>query len=628
MKKNKLLIFNTLSILYLELMFNLLVFNNIFNIYIILNSIIFSLLITFIELLFNKKINKIITIVLTIFTSLLIISQYIYYLYYDTLYSVYSLFHGGQVFGFIGSIIEVIFNNINYVILLFIPLIYFFIIIKKLNFNKHNNKLLLIFIIILHISINLSLYINKNNTYSSYYLYYNSYIPKLTAKNFGVLEEILLDIKKSLFGYNEKLKINKNTNNYDINEYNITNINFNSLIDNETDKEIIEMHKYFLNQEPTNKNNYTGIFEGKNLIVITAEAFSLISINKELTPTLYKMYNESFNFTNFYTPIYYVSTSDGEYVSLTSLLPKDGVWSMIESSNNYLPYTYGNIFSNIGYKTYAYHNGDYTFYNRNSTHTNMGYNFKACNNGLNINCNIWPESDNEMINESVNDYINDDKFMVYYMTVSGHLQYNFNNNDIAIKNKNLVSNLEYNDKIKAYMATQIELDKALETLINKLDENNKLNDTVIVISADHYPYGLTNEDIKSYSNYVTDDKFDIHKNALIIWNNKIKDNIKIDKYSSSIDILPTILNLFNIEYDSRLFIGKDILSNSNNIVIFNDRSWITEMGKYNSITNTFTSFKEEVSTDYVNNTINEVNNKFLISRMILEKDYYNKIKDD
>lgn len=631
MKKNNLLIFNTLSIIFMELLFNLLVFNNLFNIkifYIIFFSIIISSIISYIELLFNNKTNKIITIILTVLISLLIVSQYVYYLYYDTLYSVYSLFHGGQILGFVGSIIEVILNNLFYILLFFIPLIYFFVFIKKINFNKQNNYYSIITSIFIYIIIVFLLQINKYDLYSSYNLYYNSYIPKLTSKNFGILEEMILDVKKIIFGYNEELIIDNNVVNYDMDEYNITDIDFSSLIENEENEEIIKMHKYFSNEIATNKNSYTGMFEGKNLIVFVAEAFSLMSINKSLTPTLYKLYNNGFNFTNFYSPIYYVSTSDGEYTSLTSLLPKDGVWSMIESSSNYLPYVYGNSFKNIGYKTYAYHNGDYKFYNRNLSHPNMGYDFKACNNGLNINCNLWPESDMEMINESINDYIDEDKFMAYYMTVSGHLQYNFNNNDMAIKNKEYVKNLDYEDKIKAYLATQIELDKALYTLINKLEEKDKLDDTVIVISADHYPYGLTNEDIKSYTDYVIDDKFDIHKNALIIWNNEMRESIKIDKYSSSIDILPTILNLFNLEYDSRLLVGKDILSNSENIIILNDRSWITDKGKYNSINDTFTPFTDDINDDYVNEINTIVYNKFLISKKILENNYYNKIKDE
>ena len=107
------------------------------------------------------------------------------------------------------------------------------------------------------------------------------------------------------------------------------------------------------------------MFKDKNLIVITAEAFSPIAIDKELTPTLYKMYTEGFSFSNFYTPIFYVSTSDGEYVSLTSLLPKEGVWSFQESSKISLPFVYGNILKDYGYSANAYHNGRYNYYKRN-----------------------------------------------------------------------------------------------------------------------------------------------------------------------------------------------------------------------------------------------------------------------
>ena len=102
-------------------------------------------------------------------------------------------------------------------------------------------------------------------------------------------------------------------------------------------------------------------------------------------------------------------------------------------------------------------------------------------------------------------------------------------------------------------------------------------------------------------------------------------SIKVTKYASSLDIVPTILNLFNLEYDSRLLIGKDILSDTEGLVIFNDRSWITNYGKYDSVSDKFTPFKENISSGYVENINNEVYNKFLMSKLILEKDYYRKV---
>ena len=227
-----------------------------------------------------------------------------------------------------------------------------------------------------------------------------------------------------------------------------------------------------------------------------------------------------------------------------------------------------------------------------------------------------------MIEQSIKDYINESLFITYYMTVSGHLEYNYKDNIIARKNKKYVEDLNYDESIKAYLATQIELDKAVELLIKELEKANKLDDTVIVISADHYPYGLSKKAIKQNTNYIKDEKFDIHKNNFIIWNNKLKESIEINKFGSSLDILPTILNLFGINYDSRILMGKDLLSNEDGLVIYNDRSFITDKGKYNSVTNTFIPFVNNVDNNYVEKTNEIVNNKFIISKLILERDYY------
>ncbi len=639
MKKYNLLIFNILFILFMDICFKLMAFNSFFDvstIYMILSDIVIALIVTILESLFNSLSNKIISIVLTVFVFLLIFSQYVYFLYYDTIFSVYSLFHGGQVFGFIGSIIEVMIENILSILLFIIPLVFYIILFKKFNFEKKNYKFYII-LILLSLTIYISFIVllnfsNKSKTYSSYNLYFNTHVPKLAVRDFGVLTEMRLDLKRTLFGFEEKIVTeNKNTSTTkpeNVEEeilYHKMEIDFDDLIENEKNSTIKSMHEYFKSIEPTPNNKYTGMFEGKNLIVIVAEAFSLMSINEELTPTLYKLYNEGFQFTNFYTPVYYVSTSDGEYVSLTSLLPKDGTWSMSASRNNYLPFVYGNMFKNIGYATRAYHDGTYTYYGRNYSHPNMRYTFKACYGGLNINCGVWPQSDVEMMKASIPEYIDDEHFMTYYMTVSGHLQYTYIGNSMATKNRTYVKDLPYSEAIKAYLATQIELDRALEVLINELEEKDKLKDTVIAISADHYPYGLTNDEIKEYADYVYDEKFDIHKNAFILWNSEMENSIKVTKYASSLDILPTILNLFNMEYDSRLLIGKDILSDEEGIVIYNDRSWINSYGKYDAVKDEFTTFKDKVSGEYIDSINNEVYNKFLMSKLILDYNYYNRV---
>ncbi|MCI6764017.1 sulfatase-like hydrolase/transferase [bacterium] len=634
-KYNKIII-SLINILYLELIYHLFVFKT-FELKSILFITLFSLLTSlFIDLItsfFNKKLNKWLFIGINAFIYVLFLAQYINFKFYGNIISVYSVFHGGQVFGFFGAIWAVIKENIFRCLLLFIPVSLLFIFHKKIKSESFNPKILwkkalvlLITFIITVLSLNLD---TKKSIYTAKNLYYNQHYPNQMAQTFGILTTMRLDLERTISGFEEKTIEVAETPDKEVNknpkiEYNVADIDYDSLIKNETNEEIKNIHNYVKSSTPSEKNIYTGMFKGKNLIAIVAEAFSPIAVNKDLTPTLYKLVNSGFVFNNFYTPVYYVSTSDGEYVTLNSLLPKESVWSFSKSSKNYLPYAYGNLFKEMGYTTYAFHDGTYKYYNRHLSHPNMGYTYKACGNGLekSMKCKIWPQSDLEMINATYDYYKDSEHFMTYYMTISGHLQYNFYGNNMSYRNRELVKDLDKSTAIKAYIAAQKELDKALEELLNKLEADGKLDDTVIVLSADHYPYGLTTDQISEVMN-IEDSKFDVHKNNLVIWSSTMKEPIEINKYGESLDILPTVLNLFGIDFDSRLLMGRDLLSNSDGLVIFNDRSWITDKGKYNASTKVFTPFNnEQVDEDYIESINTKVYNKFVISKNILETNYY------
>lgn len=632
---------NILYIFLIEIVFNIALFNKItyYFFYILLFSILTGTIISLITGFLNESVNKISNIVINSVITLIFIAQLIHYRFYQSIFSIYSLINGAQVFGFMSAIGKIMLHNTEYIIFLLFPLFFFIVLGLNISFKKYKKKELLILIGIIPISLLLSILVlntDKDKNYNAKDLYYNTHAPTISTQKLGLLTTMRLDLKRAIFGFTDKImledkeieEVNKSENKK---EYNILNIDFDKLIEEEDNDKIRSLHKYFKSVTPTEKNKYSGMFKDKNLIVITAEAFSPIAIDKELTPTLYKMYTEGFSFSNFYTPIFYVSTSDGEYVSLTSLLPKEGVWSFQESSKISLPFVYGNILKDYGYSANAYHNGRYNYYKRNLSHPNMGYKYIGCGNGLEkkINCKIWPQSDLEMINATIDDYIENEKFLAYYMSISGHLNYTYNGNMMATKNRDKVKNLKYSEAIQAYLATNIELDKALESLINSLKEKVKLDDTVIVISADHYPYGLTINEMKERATYINDEKFDIHKNNLIIWNSQIKTPIKIDKYASSLDILPTVLNLLGVEYDSRLLMGTDILSNSEGLVILNDRSWITKYGKYDAIKGKFTEYINlEEKQKYIDEINEIVKNKFNASRLILETNYYKYIKTE
>lgn len=623
-------------ILFLEYIYRIFIIKNFFNIntlIVTVFSFIYITLFSFVTNVFCEKANKIITVFLTIIITFFTLAQIVYYNFYNSIFSFYSLTTGtGQVLHFWSMIVEVIVRIWYIFALILIPAILFIIFNNKIFEYKRNKGIILYtFIIGLIVSV-LSSYVlikkyDKGQLYSLNNLIYKTHAPMLTINKTGLLTMEVIDIYRYFFGFEENFDIKKDEvkNVSKKIEYNKLDIDFDKLIEESNDETIKSMHEYFSSLTPSEKNKYTGMFKGKNLIFITAEAFDTIAIDENITPTLYKIANNGFIFNNYYQPLYPVSTSDGEYMNVMSLIPKEGVWSFYKTSKNYMPFGIGNMFKKLDYNTYGFHNHNYNYYHREKSHTNIGLTYYGCGNGLEkkMNCKHWPNSDFEMIKATTPYYLNDDKpFMTYYMTVSGHLNYNFSGNNMASRNKSKVKNLNYRDSIKAYYATQIEFDKAIEELLNELEESGKLDDTLIVIAPDHYPYGLTTKDMNTVSRIDRTDKFENYHTSLIMYNPKIENKV-VDKAISGIDILPTIYNLFGIDYDSRLLMGSDIFSNTEHIVILSDRSFITSKGKYNSITGEFSN--PNVSKEYIDNINKIINEKFKMSSLILEKDYYKEL---
>ncbi|MPM14477.1 Lipoteichoic acid synthase 2 [bioreactor metagenome] len=373
------------------------------------------------------------------------------------------------------------------------------------------------------------------------------------------------------------------------------------------------------------KNEFTGRFAGKNLIFITAEGFSSYAVDPELTPTLYKLANSGFVFSNFYNPLWWVSTSDGEYAACTSLIPKPGVWSFYQSRNNDMYFCLGNQFSRLGYNPRAYHNHTWSYYNRDLSHPNMGYDYKGLGKGLPVK-KTWPESDLEMMELSLPEYINDVPFHTYYMTVSGHMNYTFMGNSMSKKHQQEVSHLSLSEPARAYLACQMELDRALAYLLEELEAAGQLENTVIALSADHYPYGLEKESIDELAGHSVEEKFELYRSTLILWSGDMTEPVVIDKPCDSLDILPTLSNLFGLPYDSRLLMGQDILSDSPGLVVFSDRSFLTKWGSYNAATDTFTpTGGASLPEGYALGVARSVQDMFAYSVKILERDYYGRL---
>lgn len=640
--KFKIILWWSFLIIYLEIIYKFFIMKDLLTtntFSVVLFSIPWIIIFTIITSIFNEKVNKILTIVFSFLIILITLAQIVYYNFYNSMFSFLSLTTGtGQVMQFYVMIASVIARIWYIFAIILIPYILFLIFKNKLfNFKKNSLKFLISYLLIFILSfLGIVLVISKNNEgfYSLKRLIFKTHAPMLTIDKTGLFTMEMIDIERYIFGFNEEIyseQINVNNEEEKVPEvkieYNTTDIDFDKLINNETDDKIKSMHVYFKNTDPSNKNEYTGMFKDKNLIFITAEAFDTIAIDEKLTPTLYKIANNSFIFKNYYQPLYPVSTSDGEYMNLNSLIPKEGVWSFKQTSKISMPYGIGNMFNKEGYVSYGFHNHNYNYYDRQKSHKNIGLKYYGCGNGLEkkMNCKHWPNSDKEMIDATTSYYIDNDKFMTYYMTVSGHLNYNFSGNNMAYRNKNKVKNLKYSTAIKAYLATQIELDKSIEKLLQVLEEKGKLNDTLIVIAPDHYPYGLTIKQMNEISTIDRNDKFEKFHTTLIMYNPNIEKTV-VNKVISSLDILPTIYNLYGLTFDSRLLMGRDIFSNNEHIVILSDRSWITDKGKYNSVTKEFTSTtNEEIEKDYIDRINMIVNQRYGMSSLIIDNNYYKKI---
>ncbi|MEG1981753.1 MAG: sulfatase-like hydrolase/transferase [Clostridia bacterium] len=637
-------------ILYFELLLRFSTSKDFFNIgliFVFTFSIATGLFISFFIAFFKKLPRYIITLVFTSIFTIYYATQLVYYKVFSNFMIMFSLFNGTNAVGENTiTIMNTITQNLVYILLMFVPLIVLIVLRKQyrkiLKVTIPYKIICIVIGIFLQLASIVAIKLDNKSAQSSDFLYFESFQMNANVDRFGMITAARLDIEQ-LFKTSSKnqepakpIEDNNTTpptitqTNENIGKPQTLNLDFDSLIESSKNETTKELHQYFKDLPPTTKNEHTAKIAGYNIIYITAESFSDYAVDKNLTPTLYKMATEGYNFTNFYNPEWGVSTSDGEYQNCIGLIPKAGVWSFFKqgTNKNALPFTLGNEYRFQGITPLAYHNNTYDYYDRDISHPNAGYLYKGLGNGLDVK-KTWPESDLEMMKNSIDDYINDPLFSVYYMTVSGHMDYTWGGNYIASQYKDKVSNLNLSDQAKAYKACNIDFDLAMEYLLQRLYEKGIADKTLIVIGADHYPYGLDNEvqlELAGKDSFAPD--FERYKSRLIIWSGNLKgDNgKKVDKLVSSMDILPTTLNLLGLPYDSRMLAGRDIFSDTPGIVMFQDYSWKTEQGYFFPKSNKFTkTTTATVDEKYVDDTNNLVKKTFWTGSKILENDYFRNI---
>lgn len=559
---------------------------------------------------------------------------------------------GDAVGGFAGNIFNAIKGNILILIALFLPAVLIFILNRKTALMEHQAKgRYRILALLLSASLIIAEAVGMNNDQRSRNQAGADYEFNSAVPAFGLINALAIDTYHLCAGSSASGALTISTPEssavttpavYSVNE--LDDVDFNQLAESTDNQALQQLDQYVASKTASSQNEYTGIFKGKNLILIAAESFATGIIDPEITPTLYRLANKGIVFNDYYQPAWGGSTTTGEYSILTGLVPTDGVNSMKATIGHDLSTTIGNQLKQLNYFTRAYHDNTDTYYSRNLTHENFGYEkFIGYGNGMEEGLNwSWPCSDDEMMQWTVPQYIDEQPFSIYYMTVSGHAAYTEEADAMAVKNLQYLRDTypsfnEHSEKVQCYLAANYELEKGLTYLLDQLEEQGILDDTVICLTADHYPYGL--EKSAAWDNDVSylDELYgypveaynqqERDKNTLIIWSGCIEDqHIEVDDPVSSIDIVPTLANLFGTDFDSRLYNGRDVFSDASPLVMWIDRSWKTDLGVYNAGTDVFTP-NEGVSEDdipegYVEQIQNRVRNEFTFSQSVLENDYY------
>ena len=400
------------------------------------------------------------------------------------------------------------------------------------------------------------------------------------------------------------------------------------LMEKEENSNIAGIDRYLMSRTLSRPNDMTGAFEGYNFIYFMVEALDYLSIDPELTPTLYQMYNEGLTFYNHYTPLYSCATGESEFVSYTSLFPYANTCTpnAVYEDHYYeaLPY----LFKNEGYETFALHNWRDEFYERKVLLPNLGFDAY-----YDID-DIWEDPDvvhtggwqsDEMLIDQAIKHMEETSgnFFCNIITSVMHFPYNDSSywGDYYLDEVRKV-HPDWSVDYQRYMSKCMDFDHGLRNLLDYLDEKGIAENTVICIYPDHRPYWMDYDTVMSYTSWINprSGEYGIYRSPFIIYNKATEGSVCYN-YCSTMDHVPTIANLFDLNYDPRLYMGTDAF-NRNNTVIFANGSWLNEKGVYDASTEEFTPNETMPEDTYIRSTNSTVQNTIKTSYLIFDENYF------
>lgn len=394
----------------------------------------------------------------------------------------------------------------------------------------------------------------------------------------------------------------------------------------EADKQIVD--DYLNQRTDSGDNEMTGVFEGKNVILVLMESMDDWGLG-EHTPTLNKLMAEGINFTDFYTPPYGgVRTFNSEFCANTgSFLSSQGGYAFDYVTNDYRQ-SLASLLTQQGYSAKVYHYNDPSFYSRGVFSPAMGYEAYVCYEDY-----ITEETKNDLYDDQFlfnyqqvsDDFFRDGQTLNFIITRSAHLSYKYNE---VLSHWGLKKYPEYRgmtghqEEDMMYLKARL-IDDMFARLLTELEQRDQLENTVIVAYTDHYTYGVDDEQLVLDRSGV-DDMLLVEKTPCFIWSAG-GPGVQVDKTLNTSDLLPTVLNMLGIESPYR-YIGQDAFDeNYEGYALFSNGSWIARGIAYNAVSGKTMTVKDnavQVTDALMEEMAQKVNNFVRINNLILETDYY------
>lgn len=600
-------------------------------------SSFFSFLTMFLSLKSNRRINNIILF--------LIITYIIFELGFLNYLGVYASINAKTQLDAVKDFIIDFFTSFKLrYLLIYLPFFIYNVLSKQKNNKTFKNMFQFNFILKEHIKytcISMVLLISNIIIYHNFVLlkqdnlemFLTASNPDLSVKKFGVVGYGISDIFSYLnedLEFVDNIVINKPT------EFTPESRVFDDtlhlkLIEQETNNTIKLIHKYLLNRNTTSTNEFTGIFENKNLIVVMMESVNDVILNQDHFPNFKRLMNNGIYFNNNYSPRNSCPTGNNEFSGITGLHSIYNNCTTNIYKNNKYPYSIFNLFKEKDYHVVGMHNYTEDYYSRKTTHVNYGadkyYGIERLNIPYSRAYEEWSSDKDFAISamKIIKENYLDKPFMTWMTTVSAHQPYHVSSIEGNLY-LDFFEDLAFPKTFKRYLSKVKVTDDFFGVLLDELEELNILDDTVIILFGDHYAYGYKNN--KIYEEYLKREfsGFEVDKVPFLIYNTSLTKEIN-ESYTTFMNIAPTIGNLFNLNFDPRFYFGQDIFSKEyKSYALFPDNSWINEKAIFNSKTNKIEYLSDFVYTSNEVNDLNElIRNDKKISNLIIRYDYFNKL---